>query len=220
MTDLLGEKTMKSKFKEYFILNLSLVKKEIVYMALVGIALGVMERVWPEIWYFGPTTLILPLFICGIPVFSILYSKTLYQQEAYFYQSFPVSNFEIVITKTLIPSIGLFMTMCMYSLVSFKYILLLPMGFIVGCLLSSIAFYSISVVNMFKNSMAKKPNAFIFIMIAYFIIVFEAWLLEKIVFNGIFSDMVEIVTLAVLVILQIGLFTYTNTKNMKRYYRV
>jgi len=215
--DLLGEKTMKSKFKEYFILNLSLVKKEIVYMALVGIALGIMERLWPEIWSYGPTTLIVPLFICGIPLFSILFSKTLYQQEAYFYQSFPVSNLEIVITKTLIPSIGLFITMCMYSLISFKYILLLPMGFIVGCLLSSIAFYSISVVNMFKNSMAKKPNAFIFIMIAYFIIVFEAYILEKIIFNGMFSDMVELVILAVLLILQIVSFLYANTQNMKKY---
>ena len=218
--DLLGERTMKSKFKEYFILNIKFVKKELLYMAFVGIALGVMEKVWPDVWSFGPTTLIIPLFIGAIPAFSILYSKTLYQQEAYFYQSFPVSNLEVVITKTLIPSLGLFVTMCMYSLVSFKYVLYLPIGFLVGGLLSSIAFYSISVVNMFKNSMAKKPNVFLFIMIAYFIIVFEAWLLEKIVFNGMFSDLIEIVILAVLVILQIGSFTYTNTKNMKKYYRV
>ena len=73
--DLLGERTMKSKFKEYFILNIKFVKKELLYMAFVGIALGVMEKVWPDVWSFGPTTLIIPLFIGAIPVFSILYVK-------------------------------------------------------------------------------------------------------------------------------------------------
>lgn len=88
----------KSKFKEYYALNLRFISPVIFVLSLVmGIAGGLLTDRWISFRWF----VIFIWAICVPDIYKVC-SKTLYQKEAYFYQSFPVTPFQTVLAKTLV----------------------------------------------------------------------------------------------------------------------
>ena len=86
------------KFKEYYILNSGLVSPVSYVLSLI-LAVGAALLPGDKI-NFGVTIIII-WAVCMEDIIRIC-SKTLYQKEAYFYQSFPVTPFQTVLAKTLV----------------------------------------------------------------------------------------------------------------------
>ena len=88
----------KSKFKEYYALNLRFISPVIFVLSLVmGIAGGLLTGRWISFRWF-----VIFIWAICVPDIVKVCSKTLYQKEAYFYQSFPVTPFQTVLAKTLV----------------------------------------------------------------------------------------------------------------------
>lgn len=89
---------LRSKFKEYYILNIKFTHPETyVIVIMTGAAAGLMSNGGG---FFG--LLLTAAWIFCLPDVFKICSRTLYQKEAYFYQSFPVTAFQTVLAKTLI----------------------------------------------------------------------------------------------------------------------
>jgi len=212
---------MKSKFKEYLLLNMNIVRKDMRYTVLLGLALGIAERLgFLNFDENNISGIIVPVVIVCIPLFWKLCSQVLYEQEAYFYQSFPVSNGEVVLTKTLITSLGMFICMLAFGLINIQHIWLLPIGVLISFTVSNIVFYSITTANMFKNSRAKKPSAIIAVILTYILIIIQVWLAELMIFDSFIPDKYEMVILAIFLLTESAAFFYGNVRNMRLYYRV
>lgn len=88
----------RGKFKEYYTLNSGLVSPMSYVLSLI---LAVGAALLPgDKNNFGATIII--LWACCMKDIIKVCSKTLYQKEAYFYQSFPVTPFQTVLAKTLV----------------------------------------------------------------------------------------------------------------------
>ena len=86
----------RSKFKAYYKLNLGLISPMAYVLSLI---LGVGSCLLPGERDFGLTIIII-WAVCMKDIMKVC-SATLYQKEAYFYQSFPVTPFQTVLAKTL-----------------------------------------------------------------------------------------------------------------------
>ena len=88
----------RGKFKEYYILNSGLVSPMSYALSLI---LAVGAALLPgDKNNFGATIII--IWACCMKDIIKVCSKTLYQKEAYFYQSFPVTPFQTILAKTLV----------------------------------------------------------------------------------------------------------------------
>lgn len=87
----------RSKFKAYYKLNLGLISPMAYVLSLI---LGVGSCLLPGERDFGLTIIII-WAVCMKDIMKVC-SATLYQKEAYFYQSFPVTPFQTVLAKTLV----------------------------------------------------------------------------------------------------------------------
>ena len=150
-------KSTGSKFREYFMLHLKCVRTEILASIFMGLFAG---------WIWGGLNrdrcLILAIIIGGwsIRAFSRTCSKMLYQQEAYLYQSFPVSAAETVFAKVItgafVPMAGLIpLAIQMYGLTGVAALPLIIAG---SLLLGTIVLAAISFGNSLRDSRAKKPS--------------------------------------------------------------
>lgn len=211
---------MKSKFKEYFLLNMSIVQGELFYAAFAGVLFGIVKRnVSLEVFENIENIVLIPALIC-IPVFWKLCSQILYDREAYFYQSFPVSNKEIVFTKTLVPTFGMSMCIFFYVIININYAGLLPIGILIAFTVSNIVFSSITICNMFKSSRAKQPSAIVALIMTYLIVAIQIWMAKSLIFNTIIPDRYKMILLAVFLITESAAFFFGNVRNMRLYYRI
>ena len=158
-------KSTGSKFREYFMLHLKCVRTEILASMFMGLFAG---------WIWGGLSrdrcLILAIIIGGwsIRAFSRTCSKMLYQQEAYLYQSFPVSAAETVFTKVItgafVPMAGLIpLAIQMYGLAGVAALSVIMAGSI---LLGTIVLAAISFGNSLRDSRAKKPSTAVAVLTA------------------------------------------------------
>ena len=88
----------KSKFKKYYVLNLRLISPVLCIICLLaGVAAGILTESGAALVGFtaGVWAVCLP---SGMKVCSV----TLYQNEAFFYQSFPVTPLQTVLAKTAV----------------------------------------------------------------------------------------------------------------------
>ena len=88
----------KSKFKKYYVLNLRLISPVLCIICLLaGVAAGILTESGAALVGFtaGVGAVCLPsvMKVCSV---------TLYQNEAFFYQSFPVTPLQTVLAKTVV----------------------------------------------------------------------------------------------------------------------
>ena len=88
----------KSKFKKYYVLNLRLISPVLCIICLLaGVAAGILTE-------SGAALVGFTAGVCAVclPAVMKVCSVTLYQNEAFFYQSFPVTPLQTVLAKTAV----------------------------------------------------------------------------------------------------------------------
>jgi len=146
------------KLKPYFRIHIKCMRTEIIVCLIIGLIAGFM---WGE---FGWNEIILmAVFITGycFAVFRKTCFRMLYQQEAYLYQSFPVSAFETVFTKVVTGAIipSALLVPALILMYGTDGLILVP-AVVTGSLLTgSMILKSIDFGNVFRDNRMKKPNA-------------------------------------------------------------
>ncbi|MBR5230015.1 MAG: hypothetical protein IKW01_04080 [Firmicutes bacterium] len=152
------KKILGPKFRPYFMLHLNCIKGDVIGGIVVGFVMGALGV------DHDYTSVMFDLFLTAC--YSVqpcikLCSNMLYQQEAYLYQSFPVSAFETAAAKTaagaLVP-VAVLVTAVIksYGAKGFFAAPVMMAGclLVVGILLAAIGFG-----NTMRDSRAKKPSA-------------------------------------------------------------
>ena len=207
------------KFRQYFLLHLKFVKTEILASIFMG---------WFAGWIWGgldrEKCLIITMIIGGwsLRAFGRICSGMLYQQEAYFYQSFPVSAFETVfvkvITGALVPAAGLLpMTIQMYGMASLTAVPAIIAGSI---LFGNIMMAAIGFGNGARDSRAKKPSTIITVIAALLMMAAQIFgTLLFVYFSGMDTALMLLILFAVFLI-EAGLLMWFNVWNLQKNYRV
>ena len=88
----------KSKFKKYYVLNLRLISPVLCIICLLaGVAAGILTESGAALVGFTAG-----VWAVCLPSVMKVCSVTLYQNEAFFYQSFPVTPLQTVLAKTAV----------------------------------------------------------------------------------------------------------------------
>lgn len=88
----------KSKFKKYYVLNLRLISPVLCIICLLaGVAAGILTESGAALVGFTAG-----VWAVCLPSVMKVCSVTLYQNEAFFYQSFPVTPLQTVLAKTVV----------------------------------------------------------------------------------------------------------------------
>ena len=133
--------TLGPKFREYFLLNLCMVRLQLLGTAVLSL-----------------TAVTRPLAFLLLPSILVkLYSTTLYHQQASLYQSVPVSAFEIVLTKISLGSIGAVFPIAFY-LKNWSLLQTLQ-NIVLAVLICGIVLFGVAVGNRMRGNREKKPNA-------------------------------------------------------------
>lgn len=178
---------------------------------------------------YGIVFLVVAVILLIFPVMEKICSETLYQKEAFFYQSFPVTSFETAFTKTVVIGILLAMMPLGIAILNFVYEDSIGIGLFLATMLLVIAFGFVSggiilmgygFGNSFKNPKTGKPNR----GISYTGILILSILLGLLI-KGFFSISTVCVEIKILwlslVLFVIGLiFLFINTRTIKYFYEV
>ena len=207
------------KFRQYFLLHLKCVREAIICSIIMGLFTG---------WIWGgldrDRCLIITIIIGGwsIRAFSRTCSNMLYQQEAYFYQSFPVSAFETafvkVITGAFVPMAGLIpMIIWMYGMDGLTAVPAIIAGSI---LFGTIILAAIGFGNAVRDSRAKRPSIIITVIAALLMLAAQIFgTLLFVHFSGMDIDLILLILFAVFAA-EAGLLMWFDVRNLQRNYRV
>ena len=194
--------TIGPKFRDYFFLNLRMVRFHLLGAAVLSLAGPVQPLSW--------------LILCA--ALLKLYSTVLYHQQACLYQSVPVSSFETALTKILIGAAGSFFPLLfMGSSWSFLHIL---QSMALAFLLCGIALFGVAVGNRARGNRDKRPNAGTAVLVigGLFLILYGLfWMMEQITFrNALLQGILQLAGCT----FGAGLMFWLNVRALERWYSI
>lgn len=165
-----------NKFREFLKLNFQMIPwYSYIFAVFAGIAFATIQR---SLFYdensmistgrlYGIIFLTVAVFLLIFPIIEKICSETLFQKDAYFYQSFPVTSFQTAFVKTITSGSLLAMIPLGFEITIFIeedgigiplllsiFLLSVAFGFVSG----GIVLQSYSIGNNFKNAKTGKPN--------------------------------------------------------------
>lgn len=218
----------RGKFKEYYILNSGLVSPMSYVLSLV---LAVGAALLPgDKNNFGVT--IITLWACCVKDIIKVCSKTLYQKEAYFYQSFPVTPFQTVLAKTLVcaqllqtaplafSATKLVTTGELYGLEKggIAAVILGMVGLEAFCLgLGSIFLIGLYLANGFRDRKKGRPGTTASIIFIGIMLAGDVLVLSRETLNAL-DNMTVVALSSVVLVLEAILFLWINKDVLRKYY--
>ena len=213
------KKLFSEKFRKYFLLHLKCLRGEIFSTLFMG---------WFAGWIWGgldrDKVIILAIIIGGwsMRAFARTCSGMLYQQEAYLYQSFPVSAFETVFTKV---TAGALVLVAGLLPVSFQIYGLggavFTPAIIAGSLLvGGIILAAIGFGNSMRDSRAKKPSMFASSVAAILMLAAQAGLIVVFAKYVPMETGLKILILTGVFLIEAAAFLWHNTRSLKYNYQV
>lgn len=197
-----------SKLRPYLQLNFRLVKRyysQVFIFSLIG-------SVFPWASYIAVGFFIL----AG----RELYSRSLYEKDAYLYQSVPVTEREIVASKTLVGAVGIFMILVGLAIGgTFSKGLLEAVNYVMSSMaVSGCILCSMSLANRMRGSRDRKPKAWV---VLFFLGGCGAGLygIDKAItyFAFLSTLQVNLIILGIAVIAMVS-FYYLNTRLLKKHF--
>lgn len=218
----------RGKFKEYYILNSGLVSPVSYVLSLI-LALGAALLPGEKI-NFGVTIIII-WAVCMKDIIRIC-SKTLYQREAYFYQSFPVTPFQTVLAKTLVCAQLLQMAPLVFSVTKLVTtgelyglekggLMAIILGFIgleTFCLgTGSIFLIGFHLANGFRDRKKGRPGTTASVIFIGIMLAGDVLVLSRETINAL-DNMTVVALSSVILVLEAMLFLWINKEVLRKYY--
>lgn len=201
-----------------------MIKSEIIEMAVLGAVVGAIglfagaDSILNLITDI--TSMIYLMGMLSIPAFQKLCQTMMYEDEAYLYQSFPVSTLETVVTKVFVIAAEMMVFAVTTSVFNMDILKLLPVGLLMCLCISSIAFFVITVCYTYRSLERKKINPVIVVLLIYILIALEIWAINKFILGSSLILLYQLIILAGIFIFETALLVGISTKALKAYYRV
>lgn len=187
------------------------------YIGAMGIAFA-LARLFTNIDLDLEKTVV-AMTIVSIPVFYKICSKMLYEEEAYLYQSFPVSPMETVIAKITVTATAMIIFAIGSSLTKPSLLMWLPVGMLAALCISSLVLLAIQICWLYDNGENAELNRFKTAILASVSIAITIFVLKKIMVSTFLGEY-RLAMLVAIIILETITLVSVNAGMLKKYYKI
>lgn len=205
------------KLKGYILLNFQQIKGEMLYIGAMGIAFA-LARLFTHIDLDLEETVV-TMTIASIAVFYKICSKMLYEDEAYLYQSFPISPAETVIAKIIVPAVTMIVFAVGSSLTKPSLLMWLPIGMLVALCISGLVLLAIQICWLYDNGENAELNRFKTAILAIVLMVINFFVLKNIITSQVLGQH-RLAILAIFLIAETLALVNANVRMLKKYYKI
>ena len=211
---------MGPKFRQYFMLHLEQEK----WLILWGIGFGLFVG-----WIWKGFEDYREIVLYGFLIFAVIWrdiskicSQMLYQREAYFYQSFPVTNFGTVLAKTVAVAapIAAYVIGTVVVMYGINGVLMIPAIVSGGLLTGGIFLAAVGFGNSMRDSRAKKPSTTISVLAAALMLAAQIGLTAVFINWVVMGDSLKLLILTIVFTIEAAGMLWYDVRSLKSNYQV